>query len=164
MAMTLNDIVLQKLSEWRSTGEGRQVLVVPGERDGCFVSVTADRQDALSCALWELTLQRPAAAPDASDVGLEAWAEQVATHATGLLEPLEVVEIDRQRHEALLRSKQPRRRGNQLYYYEVLLKGIQEALLRRFQASVEGLPRQQVPFLLTHEAIAKVAADLNVLV
>jgi hypothetical protein len=47
-----------------------------------------------------------------------------------------------------------------LFYYEVLLKGIRAASVRRYQASRDGGHRAQVPFVLTHEVLAKFVGDL----
>ena len=93
---------------------------------------------------------------------LRSWAERVAGRATGLLEPLRLVEVDGARDEALLRSEQPARRDEQLHYYEVVLRGRGEADVRRYQASHQpGSRREQVPFALTHEAVATLASDLT---
>ena len=158
--MTLNDTVLQKTAEWHHPGGGRKTLPVPDEGSGWSVWLQADRCDEVGCLVWEVTLRRTAAPPP-SAAGLGGWAERVAGRVTSLLEPLKVVEVDVQRREALLRSAQPRQRGEALFYYEVLLKGATEAVLRRFQAFHQGgKPREQVLFPLTHEALAKAAADL----
>jgi hypothetical protein len=91
---------------------------------------------------------------------LERWANGVARRVTGLMEPLRVLEIDIQRNEALLRSNEPTRRSADLFYYEVLLKGTQAASVRRYQGNPDGGRREQVPFGLTHEALAKLIGDL----
>ncbi len=159
--MTLDEIVLQKLTEWRPPSHDRHTLTVPDEASGWTVTVTVDRHDDLGCALWELTLRRTREPVDSSRAALEAWAHHAAGRVTGLLEPLRVVEIDHPRSEAMLRSQEPSRRGNQLYYYEILLKGNREAVLRRYRAQPAGGRREQVAYTLTHEALAKVTADLT---
>jgi hypothetical protein len=156
MPMTLENTVLQKLAEW-PPASGRRTLNLPAEGSWA-VAVTADRHDELGCLLWELNLHRGGPAPAGST--LSAWAERVAGRATGLLEPLKVVEVDAERGEALLRSDQPTQRGEKLYYYEVLLKNTKAALVRRFQALPGNGRRDQVPFALTNEVLAKFVADL----
>src|SRR5437016_3170725 len=131
--MTLDEIVLQKLTEWRPPSNDRHTLTVPDEHSGWTVTVTVDRHDDLGCALWEMTLGRTREPAEGSVAALEAWAHRAAGRVTGLLEPLRVVEIDRQLGQAMLRSQEPSRRGDQLYYYEVLLKGAREATLRRYR-------------------------------
>ncbi|HLJ93157.1 MAG TPA: hypothetical protein VKU02_08200 [Gemmataceae bacterium] len=156
--MILDETVLRKVAEWQPPRGSRQTLVVPDEGSGWAVTLTADRNDELSSALWEVHLQRTAAAPAA--VTLEGWAKGVAERVTGLLETLHVLEIDIQRREALLRSVEPTQRGDERFYYEVLLQGTQAASARRYRAHPGGARREQVAFVLTHEALAKFVRDL----
>lgn len=158
--MTLEETVLRKLGEWRPSRDSRQTLNVVDPQSAWAVSVTADRQDDLGCAVWEMSVRRANASTAPAGASLSGWANQVPTQVTGLLEPVKVHEIDAQRNEALLRSKEPSRRGKDLYYYEVHLKGNHEATVRRFRAASEGVRREQVAFTLTHETLAKFAADL----
>lgn len=158
--MSLNEAVQAKLAEWRPEGEGRQSLVIPDEASGWAVNISADRQDVVGCLLWEVTLRR--AQPFDGDVEkLRSRATAIAERVTGLMDPLKVVEVDAPRCEALLRSENPVRRGDAVLYHELLLKGSGEALLRRYQGAWEADKRRgQIPFALTHEAIAKTAADI----
>jgi len=156
--MTLDETVLRKLTDWHPVRGSRQTLAVPDEGSGWAVSLVVDRHDELSSAFWEVNLQR--VAPARGEVTLEGWANGVASRVTGLLEPLRVLEIDAQRNEALLRSNEPTRRSADLFYYEVLLKGTQAASVRRYQGNPGGGRREQVPFVLTHEAVAKLVGDL----
>jgi hypothetical protein len=154
--MSLASTLLEKLADWRPGG--RQQLIVPG--DPWTAALTADRSDQLGCLLWELSLRRAAPANPARP--LQGWAESVAGRVTGLLEPLKVVEVDSLRDEALLRSEEPTPRGDKLFYYELLLRGRGEALLRRYHGSHNGQARrEQVAFALTHEALAKLVTDLT---
>jgi hypothetical protein len=158
--MTLNETLLQKLSEWNPTGPGRHVLAALAPEAGWTATITADRADASACVLWDVALTRTGAVP--AGLTLRSWAEQAAKRIMGLLEPLSVYEIDDSRGEAILRSQAPTQRAGQLGYYEVLLRGTASATLRRFSASNQpGSHRQQVAFALTHEALAKVAEDLT---
>jgi hypothetical protein len=156
--MNLDEILVGKLADWRPAG--RQTLHVAPEGAGWALTVSADRSDELGCLLWELTLRRTT--PAAGDQTVKTWADRAAQRVTGLLEPLKVVEVDDLRNEALLRSREAARRGDDLFYYELLLKGTSEALLRRYRAA--ALPnsrREQVAFPLTHEAVAKLVGDLT---
>jgi hypothetical protein len=122
------------------------------------VAITADQHDKLGSSLWEVTLT--AATPPAGR-SLHDWAHQIACRATGLLESLKVVEIDGPRNEAILRSDEPAAQGDRVAYYEVLLEGIRRAALRRYLASRQGNQRrEQVPFTLTHEVLAKLVSDV----
>jgi hypothetical protein len=159
--MTLNETVLQKLAEWKP-GDGRQILAVPDQGSGWGVALTVDRADQLGCLVWELTLRRSNPPTESNAETLGAWAGRIADRVTGLLEPLKVIEVDAPRQVAMLRSEEPAQRGDDLFYYEVLLKGAAEANLRRYHASRQSNQhREQVAFALTHEAIAKLADDLT---
>jgi hypothetical protein len=158
--MKLDEAVRQRLADWRPAA-GRHTLTVPDQGAGWTAVLCADRSDALGCLAWELTLRR-SQAPAADVDALRDWAERSVRQATGLLEPLAVVEVDGPRGQALLRSREPAQRGDDLFYYEVLLTGVHEAQLRRYRASHRGADRrEQVGFTLTHEALAKLAADLT---
>src|SRR5262249_54577542 len=144
-----------KLAEWHPPA-GRQQLTVPHEATGWAVTVTSDRCDVLGCLLWEVALRRPTGSGT-----LQAWAERIAGRVTGLLEPLKGHEVEGLRNEALLRSDTPARRGEKLAYYEVLLRGTTEAIVRRYHGTHDSAAkREQVAFPLTHEALAKLASDL----
>lgn len=158
--MTLSETLLQKLSNWQPVGTGRHVLATTEEASGWTALVSADRVDSMGCLVRELTLQRKTGGPVGAD--LRTWAERIAARVGGLPEALKVIEVDVNRNEALLRSQEPTRRGEQLLYYEVLVKGTGEVMLRRYQASqVPGSHRQQTPFALTHEFLAKLAGRLT---
>jgi hypothetical protein len=122
------------------------------------VTLTADRADTLSCLVWELTLARTGAAPEG--LTLRGWAEGVAARATGLLEPLKLLEVDEARNEALLRSTAPAKKGERVAYYEVRLFGLDRAVVRRFTADRAQSGREQIAFALTHEVLAKLAGDI----
>ena len=119
--------------------------------------VTADCNEQVGCRAWELNLQRDTPAAD-----LRTWAGRVSARATGLLEPLRLLELDPAMDTAVLRSDAPAKRGEVLHYYEILLRGKGEANVRRYQASRDGgRRREQVAFALTHEALAKLVRDLT---
>jgi hypothetical protein len=156
--MILPDTFLEKLAEWRPTG-GRKALSLPIEGSGWSVALTADRHDELGSLVWELELRRTAADVAGANA-LNSWAQRFAGRATGLLEPLKVVEVDAERSEALLRSDEPSRRSDTLFYYEILLKNNTAAAVRRYRAADGAGKREQIAFALTHEALAKLVGDL----
>jgi hypothetical protein len=157
--MTLAETLLQKLADWKPAGAGRQVLTTRDEAGGWSALAHVERCDGLGCQLWELTLRRSAATPGPT---LRQWAESLPGKVTGLLEPLTVYEIDDRRNEALLRSHQPQAKGDQRNYYEILLRGNGQAVIRRFQGSVQaGTHREQVAYTLTLEGLAKLINDLT---
>ncbi len=154
--MTLDELLLEKLAEWRSD-TGRQTLALADEPSGWRVELAADHNEQVGCRVWDLSLRRDRQAGD-----LKAWADRTAARVTGLLEPLKLLEVDPAHGTALLRSEAPARRGEALHYYEVVLRGQGEASVRRYEATRDGTRRrEQVPFGLTHEAIAKFVRDLT---
>ena len=156
--MTRTESLLPKLSEWKPAGLGRHSLAAALPESGWAVQLTADKADSLSCLVWELTLTRAGDAP--AGFALKEWAEGVARRATGLLEPLRLLEVDDARGEALLRSDAPAPKGERLAYYEVNLFAAGRAVVRRFLASRAESGREQVAFALTHEVLAKLADDV----
>jgi hypothetical protein len=148
--------ILEKLAEWRPQND-RDTLQITA--DGWSAAIIAECVDVVGSRLWELSL-RPT--PVATAVDLQTRAEQICARATGLLEPLRVVEVDAPNNTALLRSERPGQVGDERFYYELLLSGDGGSVLRRYQAPQENQPRrQQVPFTLTHEALGKLVGDLT---
>ena len=155
--MSLDALLLEKLAKWRPDSD-RATLNVADAASGWSAAVTAECVDVVGCRLWELTLRRPA---ETTPVDLPSRAEQICQRVTGLLEPLSLVEVDTTRNVAQLRSEQPGQRGDERFYYEVLLGGDGGSEVRRYQAPRPDTPRrQQVAFTLTHEALAKLVRDL----
>jgi hypothetical protein len=154
--MTLAETVRQKLSE-TEPHTGRHELAIAA--CGWALHLTLERRDELGCLIRELALRRTAAAPKGET--MSTWADRIARHATGLLEPLKIHEIDEVRNEALLRSVTPSLRKNTRAYYEVLLQGTKNAVLRRYQAADADGKRDHVAFALTNDAVAKLANDMT---
>jgi len=153
--MTLEELLLQKLADWRPAGPG-QALTINHPESGRGLSVSAERVDSLASRLTEVRLTCTAA----REVGLKEQAEAIAGRVTGLLEPLAVLEVDGERHTALLRSQAPAKRGEDLQYYEVTRHADGTTLVRRYQARRDSGKREAVAFTLTHEALGKLVRDL----
>ena len=156
--MTLEEALLQKLADWRFDS-GPRTLAVPHPETGWTAAVKAECSDRVGCQVWELNLTRAEAAPASAD--LTTRAQRAADRATGLREPLRLIEVDGGRDAALLRSAAPQKRGADVLYYEVEVRTGGGAGVRRYQASTGGGKRRQIAFPLTHEALAKLAADLT---
>jgi hypothetical protein len=152
--MMLAEKLLSKLSEWQPAGSGRHSWST--DEAGWTIHLAADKADSLSCLVWELTLTRTAAAP--AKFTMKQWAEGIAARVEGLREDLRVYEIDAD--EALLRSTDPHAKGESLAYYEVKLRGVDRAVVRRFAASKVKPGREQIAFALTHEVLAELAEGI----
>lgn len=157
--MTLDAMLQRKLSEWRPDREGRHVFAYEDEATGAAVHLHVDRQDTLGCQLWEASVTRGPAAMQAEG-NVTSWAKRIASRVTGLMEPLQLLEVDEAHGMALLRSNKPAARDADRFYYEVVLTKAGNATVRRYRGSKQPVQRQQVSFTLTHEAVAKLAADL----
>jgi hypothetical protein len=90
-------------------------------------------------------------------------AECLSRQATGLLEPLCLLEMDTTRPEALLRSTQPAQRAErERHYYEVRLSGDGCCNLHRYAGlRHEDHRRDAIAFTLTHDALAKFVTDVQ---
>src|SRR5436309_1406412 len=108
--MTLENTLRQQLNKAEPGG-------VHASFGDWTVSIFADKSDSLSCALKELALDR--ATPVRED--LDTWAKRIAGTATGLLEPLRLIEVDGPLGKALLRSDAPSVKDGKSYYYEPVL-------------------------------------------
>ena len=158
--MTLNEALLEKLASWKPP-PGRASLGVSAEGSPWTANVVADETNPLSCLLWELSLRRTKPNRPSTETVLKTWAERVSQRGTGLLENLHVVEVDAVRQQAQLRSEEPAQRGDEIFYYELLLTGTYEVLLRRYKAPGQGAGRrEQVASPITHEALAKLVSAL----
>src|SRR5262249_48597889 len=75
--MTLENIVLQKLDDWRPETSDRQTLEVIDTETKWAASLSIQKNDALSAALWEMSVRAPAPLAEAG-LSLKAWADKVA--------------------------------------------------------------------------------------
>ncbi|HVK17837.1 MAG TPA: hypothetical protein VM533_12880 [Fimbriiglobus sp.] len=157
--MTLADTLQAKLAEWRPAGAGRHSWSETLPDAGWAVGLSADRADTVGCLAWELTLARTSEAP--AGLTLKGWADGIAMRVGGLMEDLKVLEVDDHQQEAILRSDDPTVKGDDRLYYEVHLRGLSHATVRRFKGSrAAGTRREQVAFALTHEVLAKLVEDI----
>ena len=156
--MTLAEALLAKLAEPRTASPGRFTLLHSDGAAGWSVAMNIDKADALGCQLSEIACERiSGAAPD-----LKAWAESLANRVTGLMEPLQVVEVDLLKNEALLRSDEPTIRNQKRAHFELKLEGGRRAILRRYQAAIDPFAkREPTSFVLTNEVLGNLIDDLT---
>jgi len=160
--MTLDEPLLARLADWRPAGVGPHTFQNALTSPAWTLALTADRAETLGCLATELSVWRKPEERPVDAAALTQWAVRTVQRVTGLLEPLKLIEVDVTRAEALLRSERPAVHGDAVEYYGLLLRGEHTATLRRFRAPRTGAgKRKAVPFALTHEAVAKLAADLT---
>ena len=158
--MSLAETLLSKLADWQPAGEGRHAVSIALPDHGWTVGLTADRADTVGVRLTKIDAMRAVPIAD-DDAALDTHTRKAAGRATGLLEPLRMVEIDRGRHVALLRSDSPPTKGDAVQYYEVQFTGRNQVTVERFKANKVGpAGREAISFALTHEAVAKLVDDL----
>lgn len=156
--MTLGETLHKNLSDWPANTDGPHEC--SASAGGWTATAHADTVDTVGAKLNHLDLTRTDSAPEGTT--LDNWADGVAKRATGLLERLKVHEVDTHHDTAVLRSDVPTVKGGVAGYYEVVLKGTDQASVSRYAADrAAGTPREQVPFTLTHDAIAKLADDIT---
>lgn len=155
--MNPTDAIAQSLAGWQPAGTGPHTHTTA--QPGWQATVTAEANDSLATKATEVTVTRTGPPPVGRTV--RGWAELIAAKPAGLPEKLAVHEIDGDGQVAVLRSAEPTRRGDSVGYYEATLTGTEEAKLRRYNANTaDRTPREAVPFVLTHESIAKIAETL----
>ena len=157
--MTLANIVLEKLSEAKPA-TGRHELAFTDEASGdgstnWSLYLVADRTDEMSVLAWDVKLRRPESKGEVA-----AWANRIA-ESCAALDPMKVIEIDAPRRQAMIRSANPTKRKDKLFYYEIILEGTGSALLRRFKSSNGGERRERMAFALTHEALGRLIEELT---
>lgn len=152
--MTLENRLLEKLAD---AGAGTAPAVV-NARDGAWnIDVHAQKSDEFSVVVDHVEIRRDGA----SGGDARAWADQIAARPSGLLEPLRVLEADAGKNEAILRSAEPAKKGDEIRYFEVHVQGGEKAEVHRYKASRQpGVRREAVPFPMTHEALGKLASGL----
>ena len=125
----------------------------PGER---LLALDLTAVDRLSCSFQELRLQT---GPPPKEIA--AWARTIQSKVTYLLEPLTVIEFDRQADLLQMRSTKPETEPTSIRYYEVNLTGTGELRLNRYTA-VPGKPgREAIDLCLTLEVLKKLVIDLE---
>jgi len=152
--MTLANKLRQKLNDSPAANE-RHDIAVTDDASGWSVYLTADRHDAWTTVAWEIAVRR---APVNGDVA--QWAQRITQETSGLVEKLNVVEVDAPGNKALIRSATPSPRDGKVFYYELTLQGTSSALMRRFEGSHDSGKRQQIAFALTNEVLTKWIDDV----
>ncbi|MGF1579851.1 MAG: hypothetical protein ACFCD0_10850 [Gemmataceae bacterium] len=154
--MTLANTLTKILSDWKVTE--RTSIFTQDKESGWAVKLTADLCDSLGCRLIEAQLRQ---AQTVQEQDLQEWAEAVCQRASSALEPMNVIEIDVPRKEAILRSATPITQDDKIFYFEIFLRGTRDVTFKKFEARfASNFKRQQVSFVLTHDAVAKVLSAI----
>lgn len=154
-----SDLLQLELNAWTTLDGGRQSWSCLVPDTDWTVMLTAEKNDSLATVLWEIAISRDIQTAD--HLMLDSWANRVANQLLSLSERLNVVEIDKTLRVALLRSNPAKKRGQFTSYFELYLEGIHRATLRRYAVELVRQPtRMQIPFTITHEAIAEALLEI----
>lgn len=91
---------------------------------------------------------------------LRDWGQHLAGRLSYLMEPVRIVEVDREATEVRLRSTPPTSRNGARSYYEVALRADGSLQLHRWRFDEASRRREIVPCLFTLEVIERLADDL----
>ncbi|MBX9677809.1 MAG: hypothetical protein K2X38_03515 [Gemmataceae bacterium] len=153
--MSLENQVLEKLADAGSSAAPKTIVATDGP---WTIEVHAQKADEFSVMVDAVEVRRDAPA----DGDAKSWASGIASRPTGLLEPLRLLEADKGKNEAVVRSAQPAKKGDEVRYYEVHVQGGEKAEVHRYKASQQpGAKRETIPFPMTHEALGKLASGLT---
>lgn len=155
--MTIAESLETKLGSWKPNGTGPHSQLLGLPEHGWTAHISAERADSLGCSLLEFDLFRDREAPKA--LTTKGWGEAICHRVTGLLEPLKLIECDAEADQTIIRSDRVTAKAGANHYYELKLDGTNKASLRRY-AGKPGEGRHQIPFTLTHEALAKLTEDI----
>jgi hypothetical protein len=95
-----------------------------------------------------------------SEAAVVSQAGEIVRRITYLQESLALLEMDRRRRRAILRSASPRIDGKSVHYYEMVLEGGRSATLRRYCYNRGARGRRREKANLSTETAARLAGDL----
>lgn len=144
-----------------------QVLASQG---GVTVRCSVSGAERLGCALTELELIEPGAAP-LTMAELDERVERICAKVTYLLEPLRKIELDANAKVALVRSREPKHllvarpdadapAIEHVAYYELLAQANRRVTLQRYRFVPTNRKRAPTEILLTNEQLALLVEDL----
>jgi hypothetical protein len=149
--MTLAKNLRKALTDPATAGEG----TVSAAAGPWQATAAAPHRDTIGAEVTEITVERKDPGPG----NVHGWADNFAGKARGLLEPLKVLEVDKTRDEAVIRSNPPSKDGSQVDYYEVKMQGTKKASVKRYRN--DAGQRQDIPFTLTHDGLGRLVDDLT---
>ena len=154
--MSNNKSLLKTLNELKAQGSFPQRMLVRDAAVAATAEMEVHQLDRLSI---ELSMLRVTPEKPMSET-LKGRAEILANKVTGLMEKLNAIEIDDSKGEAMLRSDTPAAQDAHRIYYELMLNKYGATTLKRYQGSTINAQREEIPFVLTREALAKLITDL----
>lgn len=134
---------------------GRGLLQV--DVDGGRIEADLLAVDAIGCSFQTLGYSTDKLAGLSLDE-LKAISESLVSRLTYLLEPIGVVEVDRDRAAVQMRSSPPQQGDDGTSYYELMVRRGGDITLSRYQKQ-PGQMRQIVPANITREVLQRLSED-----
>lgn len=161
--MTLRQQLSDELARHAGlTGQNPRTISLSGP-DQVNIAVEVAAVDSMSCAIREIRLTDPALANVDIDA-LKAWAEQLCSRITYLLENIGPLEVDADSTQILIRSTPPDQQQDATTFYEIILQSHSNGQfsLRRYRSEKGRAGRDQVDIQCTHEVLHRLVDDLVV--
>lgn len=155
--MSLTETVHRLVVERTPFHDQLQPIVASDE--GITLRCDLNSAESVGCTLSQIDLVDASKSSLSMDE-LVHWAEFICGRVTYLLEPLQLIELDGRHGVALVRSRRPQRKKDQIAYYEFIADKNHHASLRRYRYDMANRDRGTVPFPLTHEQLEVLVDDL----
>jgi len=126
-------------------------------------SIDLAEVDSMSCLMLRISLNTDRL-PGLKTNELQAMSDDLTQRLSYLLEPIRVIEIDGEEHEAQLRSSPPAKNSEATEYYELTVRAtptLCDALTLKRYRKKQGQPRESIPACVTHEVLERLANDFN---
>lgn len=132
---------------------------VSAEYEGNLLGLDIREGGPVGLAVDALSFQ-PARREGWAPEALKGWGDQLVARLSYLMEPIRVVEVDREAAEVQLRSATPTPRDGGRSYYEITLKETGALALRRWRFDEADRRREAIPCQFTREVVERLADDL----
>jgi hypothetical protein len=157
--MFLHEQIRQSLSNLKGMAFGAPKTVAWSAGVGPVVEVDFTAVDSLGCAFRELRVTADEFRDGPFDQ-LKAWAENLCSKVTYLLEHIGPLEADAEDQTVLVRSTPPTRQPDQTMFYEMLVKAPGVLTLRRYARPADNSERTACDIQITREVLVKLVDDI----
>jgi hypothetical protein len=162
--MNLGQKILEKLHARRLAENAPEIGkdVIEEENDGIHLRLEIQDFDKFSYMVKTFSVTRaqaPTANVSLKELLLRQSAE-IERRITYLLEGFRLIELDETNVVAQIRSFTPHKKGEEKFYYEVLLPHGMSATFSRYRLSRQAENRELVPCHLTRETFERLVDDL----
>jgi hypothetical protein len=151
---------LQALERARAKrGDSAEPISVHVSRGGAELDVDITDADRLGVLTTAIKVTRKSA-PSGDEAALVGQSNELIRRVTYLQESFALIELERARSRAVLRSANPQVDGDSIQYYEAVLEGGRSATIKRYRFERTGRTRRVVPANLSTETAGRLGGDL----